>query len=112
MMYTTKKSDTFGKIIDKYQCLLKDLLLDNDLDIIRLFPKQILLVPINNDKEVIIYEHLAKDNDTIGSILSLYNININTLLYFNNFFTLILQENQMLKVRPSTDKDFFANLSY
>lgn len=111
IMYTTKRSDTFAKLIDKYHCLLKDVFQDNDVNLIKLVPKQTVFIPIKEQSNIKIVEHITT-NDTIGDILTLYNIDITTLQYFNNFLQLILAENQVLRIHSKLDQDFFQNLLY
>ena len=63
-----------------------------------IYPNQVLIVPLNNNGNIYFMEYVVKDNDTLDSIASKYNISLNDLKNYNNFDKLYLLSDQVIYI--------------
>ena len=77
---------------------VNDLLYENGLKNALIYPDQVLIVPLNNNGEILFVEYVVKENDTLESIANKYKISIKDLDNYNNLEKVYLASNQILTV--------------
>ena len=96
--YVVKKGDSLYKIAKEYGVSVNDLLYENGLKNALIYPDQVLIVPLNNNGEILFVEYVVKENDTLESIANKYKISIKDLDNYNNLEKVYLASDQILTV--------------
>ena len=96
--YVVKKGDTLYTIAKMYDVTVDQLLKANGLTSALIYPNQVLIIPLNTNGNIYFVEYVVKDNDTLDSIASKYNISLNELKNYNNCEKLYLVNGQIIKI--------------
>lgn len=96
--YVVKQGDSLYKISKEYGVTVNELLHANGLKNALIYPNQVLIIPLNNNGEIIFMEYVVKENDSLEGIANKYNISIKDLDNYNNLEKLYLSSDQVLTV--------------
>ena len=96
--YVVKKGDSLYKIAKEYGVTVNELLTINGLNNALIYPDQVLIIPLNNNGEIIFMEYIVKENDTLESIASKYKISLKDLDNYNNLEKVYLAGDQVLTI--------------
>lgn len=96
--YVVKKGDSLYKISKEHGVTVNELLTANGLNNALIYPDQVLIVPLNNNGEIIFMEYIVKENDTLESIANKYKISLKDLDNYNNLEKVYLAGDQVLTI--------------
>ena len=96
--YVVKQGDSLYKIAKDFNVTVNDLLSANGLKSALIYPNQVLIIPLNNNGEIIFMEYLVKENESLESIANKYNVSLKDLDNYNNLEKLYLAGDQVLTI--------------
>lgn len=99
--YIVKSGDSLYAIAKKYHTTVDELMKINLLSSPMIYPNQVLFIPKGETDTDGTY--LTKMGDSIGSILNMNHINLNTFLKYNDIEKMQLMGNQLVKVSNTTN---------
>ena len=95
--YVVKKGDSLYEIAKRFKTTIAELLDVNMLTTNVIYPNQVLLVPVVEDYNKVVYdEYIVRKNDTMEKISNMTGVDIELLGAYNDFGKIILQENQKI----------------